>query len=174
MSYISRILVFAILICCGAGAFAQDSATELFRDVHRLADCAKALDATCVIELSDAASYERIAPSEMHFHFAQVQSRFYASMRRNGWQYTRFDVYPPTVMFPGDDRLYAFVPYLDTLVIPGHATNEVRAFFIAISYDAGNSWKFVDGEGITPENMKKIIPSYGGQPLPVVHTTHVQ
>ena len=174
MSYVSRILGFAILTCSAAAAGAQDSTAEVLRDAQQLAECAKALDATCVIELSDAASYELIAPAESHFHFAQSQSRFYAGMRRIGWQYTRFDVYAPTVMFSGDDRLYAFVPYVDTLVIPGQSANEVSAFFIAISNDAGNSWKFVDAAGITPENLKKIIPSYGEQPLPVVHTTHMQ
>jgi hypothetical protein len=168
MSYISRIVGFAILICSAPAAVAQGPATEVLRDAQQLADCAKALDATCVIDLSDAASYELIAPLEMHFHFAQSQSRFYAGIRRNGWQYTRFDVSAPTVMFSGDDRLYAFVPYVDTLEIPGQPTNEVRAFFIAISRDTGNSWKFVDGEGITPENLQRIIPSYRGQPLPVV------
>ena len=139
-----------------------------------MADCAKALDAACVIELSDAASYELIAPAAMHFHFAESQSRFYAGMRRNGWQYTRFDVYAPSMMFSGDDLLYAFVPYIDTLEMPERAPNEVRAFFIAISHDAGNSWKFVDGEGLTPENLQKIIPSYRGQPLPIVRTSDLQ
>jgi hypothetical protein len=171
MSYVSQILGVAILTCSVAAAVAQDSTTEVLRDAQQLADCAKALDATCVIQLSDAASYERIASPEAHFNFAQSQSRFYAGMRRNGYQYTRFDVYAPSVMFSGDDNLYAFVPYVDTLEIPGHATDEVRAFFIAISRDAGNSWKFVDAEGLKPENLKKIIPSYSEQPLPIVHTT---
>jgi hypothetical protein len=79
-----------------------------------------------------------------------------------------------SLIFSGDDHLYAFVPYIDRLEIPGQASKEVRAFFIAISHDAGNSWKFVDGEGITPENLRKIIPGYGGQPLPIVHTTDIQ
>jgi hypothetical protein len=169
MRHVSRILGLAILTCSVAAAVAQDSAIEVLRDAQQLADCAKALDAACVIELSDAASYELIAPAEAHFHFAQSQSGFYAAMRRNGWQYTRFDVFAPTVMFSGDGHLYAFVPYINTLEIPGEATNEVRAFFIAISNDTGDSWKFVDGEGIATENLQKIIPSYRGQPLPIVH-----
>jgi hypothetical protein len=167
MSYARNLVGIAFLACSAA---AQGSATEeVVRDAQLMADCAKALDATCVIELSDVASYELIAPPEAHFHFAKSQSRFYAALRRNGFQYTRFDVYAPTNIFSGDGRLYAFVPYIYAEEAPGQSFKEHRAFFIAISTDSGSSWKFVDGDGISTDNLRKIIPSYSGQPLPIAH-----
>lgn len=30
----------------------------------------------------------------------------------------------------------------------------------------GKTWTFVDGEGMTPEKIRYILPSYADQPLP--------
>jgi hypothetical protein len=104
MSYVSRILGFAILICSAAAAGAQDSTTE---GSHRHV----------------LGRWPRLRICTVYRHV-------------------------------GDS---------------GQATDEVRAFFVAISNDAGDSWKFVDGEAISPANLEKIIPSYRGQALPIVN-----
>jgi hypothetical protein len=41
-----------------------------------------------------------------------------------------------------------------------------KAFFLGISDDAGISWKFVDGQKITQDNIKMFIPGYDGATLP--------
>jgi hypothetical protein len=41
-----------------------------------------------------------------------------------------------------------------------------KASFIGVSDDSGVSWKFVDGQKTTPENIGQIIPGYGGAALP--------
>jgi hypothetical protein len=33
-------------------------------------------------------------------------------------------------------------------------------------FDGGQSWKFFDGSHVMLENIRLIIPSYDGQPLP--------
>ena len=71
MRYLSRTLGFAILICSTISAFGNDPLAAVSRVAQRLADCAKAMDATCVIALSDVKTYESLAAPG--FHFAQSQ-----------------------------------------------------------------------------------------------------
>ncbi|MGC1388435.1 MAG: hypothetical protein WA807_10545 [Steroidobacteraceae bacterium] len=53
------------------------------------------------------------------------------------------------------------------MVLQLHGQNTLsKAFFIGISEDNGVSWKFVDGQKTTPENIGSIIPGYGGATLP--------
>jgi hypothetical protein len=165
MRYLSRILGFAILACGASVAFGNDPLAALSSDAVRLAQCMKALDAPCVIALSDVNSYQLLASPDSHF--AQSQSRFFDAMRRAGRQYTDFRVSAAREIFSSEDRDYAFVPYVETLEINGQAS-EYKAYFVATSADGGDSWTFFDGRHITPANIRQIIPSYSGQLLPPV------
>jgi hypothetical protein len=44
----------------------------------------------------------------------------------------------------------------------------VKRYFVAQSGDGGRTWKFFDGVGVTPENIRVVLPNYHGQPLPQV------
>jgi hypothetical protein len=37
-----------------------------------------------------------------------------------------------------------------------------------LSADGGKTWRFVDGEGLTPRKIRLIAPSYAGPPLPLM------
>ena len=64
-------------------------------------------------------------------------------------------------------RLYAFVRYARRIEFTDIKRISItRAFFIALSSDQGKTWTFVDGEGMTPEKVHYILPSYTDHPLP--------
>jgi hypothetical protein len=158
--------IAAIAFVTGAArVHALDAASTAIRDAQRLADCTKDLDAECVIALSDADSYSRMAPAS--FEFAKVQSRFFQALRGAGGKYTLVTVASPTALFTADARTYAFIPYVMDLDLKGRTT-ETSAYFIAISSDGGASWKFFDGRGISEKNIRLVIPGYTDQELPPV------
>lgn len=165
MRHASSILGFAVLVCGASVAFGNDPLAALSRDAQRLADCMQALDAPCVVALSDVKSYQLLAPPD--FHFAQTQSRFFDAMRRVGRQYTGFRVSAAREIFSRDEGDFAFVPYVETMEIDGQAS-EYKAYFVATSSDGCDNWKFFDGRHITPANLRQVIPDYSGQSLPPV------
>lgn len=72
-------------------------------------------------------------------------------------------------VFKDASRLFAFVPYASTLAT-GKYTSVTQAYLLALSADSGETWKFVDGRGVTPSQVKAIVPSYAGELLPKSHT----
>jgi hypothetical protein len=145
-----------------AEAATADPAATATRDVQRLANCWRTFDAACVIALSHVASYERLGGSQK---FTELQFRTYRSMKKAGAKYTRLDVSAPWEPFAGDGHLYIFVPYASVLEFNGNSV-EIQAYFIGISDDSGETWQFFDGSLVTRENIRAIIPSYDGRPLP--------
>ena len=158
----SAFLLIAFLFG-GADALAQDPLDTALRDAQRLAECMKALDAPCVIALSDVKSYQLLSPTR--FDFTKAQTRYFDSLRDHGWRWIAFDVTAPRQVFQDGTRLYAFVPYVSRSNFGGqiHAT---QTFELALSADRGETWMFVDGAHLTPARMRVIIPGYSGQPMP--------
>jgi len=155
-----------LLIAClfgSAGALAQDPVDTALRDAQRLAECVKALDAPCVIALSDVKSYQLF--SATGFDFAKAQTRYFDSLREHSWGWITFDVTAPRQVFQDGTRLYAFVPYVSRSNFGGQIHTK-QTFEVALSADRGETWMFVDGMHLTPARMRVIIPSYYGQPLP--------
>lgn len=146
-----------------ADALAQDPLDTALRDAQRLAECMKALDAPCVIALSDVKSYQLLGASGLDF--AKAQTRYFDSLRDHGWGWIRFDVTAPRQVFQDGTRLYAFVPYVSRSNFGGQI-HAKQTFEVALSADRGETWMFVDGIHLTPARMRVIIPSYSGQPLP--------
>jgi len=49
-----------------------------------------------------------------------------------------------------------------------HGPFNVKGYFLAQSGDGGRTRTFFDGVGVTPENIRVVLPNYHGQPLPQV------
>jgi hypothetical protein len=126
----------------------------------------KAMDAGCVIRLSDVDSYNRLSSPD--FDFPAAQTRFFEAMKREGMKYTLFNVSLPVHEFTIDGRMYAFVPYISKLDRGSTPGSEVTSHFLSISKDGGKSWTFVDFSPLVQENIQQVIPGYNGQPLPPV------
>jgi hypothetical protein len=149
------------LLLGATDASAQDPLDTALRDAQHHAECMKALDAPCVIALSDLKSYQLLNPAGVDF--AKHQTRFFDKLRERGWGWTRYEVTAPSEAFHDGTRLYAFVPALLTSTFGGQS-HTTRSFDVALSVDGGETWKFV---GVTkPEQIRLIIPSYSGQSLP--------
>ena len=158
----NAILLIAFLFP-SADALAQEPLDTALRDAGRLAECMKALDAPCVIALSDVKSYQLL--SAPGFDFTKAQTRYFDSLRDHGWGWISLDVTAPRQVFQDGIRLYAFVPYVSRSNFGGRI-HTTQTFEVALSADRGETWMFVDGMHLTPARMRVIIPSYSGQPLP--------
>jgi len=161
---------FALLFSAGH-ALADDPLTAASRDAQHLADCTKALDAHCAASLYDARGYELVNAQTRYpgqkFDPSKDLARVFDTMRRTGVRYTYFETSVPQELFSDGVRLYAFVPYGRTVEDTNERrVSQTRSFLIALSADAGKTWTFVDGEGLTPDKIRYIVPSYADQPLP--------
>lgn len=58
--------------------------------------------------------------------------------------------------------MYALVPETITLKVPG-GKSTAESVLVAVSNDGGKKWVFVDGESMTPENMKLVLPELVGK-----------
>jgi hypothetical protein len=154
------------LAAAGVTAHAQGKVPAVLRDAQKLAGCMKALDAPCVVALSDVAAYERLSPPG--FQFAAAQTRFFDALRENGSRYARFEITGTPVTFAKGGARYAFVPYRSASVLK-EQRHESTSYFIGRSADGGVSWHFVDGGSLDADQIRIVIPSYDGQPpLPSV------
>ena len=79
--------------------------------------------------------------------------------------FLRFELGPPGQPFSGHEGMYLFVPYTEVMIAAGKQSTQT-AFFIGISEDQGATWKFMDGIGITEDNIRAVIPDYAGGALP--------
>jgi hypothetical protein len=173
-----RPLVFsaALLLMAAATASAQEPPAEAqaplaaaFRDSQQLAQCTRSLDAECVLALSDSNGYARVYGSD--FKLTRAQSRLFAGMKQKGYRFVAFSTGPPRELFIDGGRLYTFVPYTSTSDWAGQITTH-HSYFVALSSDGGESWKFVaGGKEFSEEKLRLLIPSYAGQPLPPVSET---
>jgi hypothetical protein len=143
---------------------AQAPLAAAYRDAQRLAACMKALDAPCVVALSNVHSYQ-VLGGDPDFNFAKAQTRFFDGMKREGWGFSVFAVSLPRDLYVDGGRLYAFVPYSSTSNFGGR-TSTNQAFLTALSNDGGENWTFVTTTN--SEQVQRIIPGYTGQPLPPV------
>jgi len=155
--------ILSALLFSNSDALAQDPLDTVLRDAQRLAQCMMALDAPCVIALSDIHSYQLLSTAP--FDFAKSEIRFFDALRDHGGGWIRYDVTAPREVFQDGTRLYAFAPCLRTSTFGGNL-HTTQTFDIALSVDGGRTWKFVGIGNPTPERIRLIIPSYSDQPLP--------
>jgi len=142
---------------------AADLSDNASRDALRLVACMKAFDATCANSLIYTKMYEEHGISRDQLD--QGLAKMYLQMKSRRARYTQFELSAPWPPFLSGGNTYIFIPYNMVLTASRQDTLG-KAFFIGISADSGISWKFVDGQKITQDNIKMIIPGYDGAILP--------
>src|SRR5215470_6604807 len=149
---VAALLACALVPAPAVPADAADPAASALRDAQQLVECLRALDAHCAARYTNTRYLEEQGASREELIAAAAELD--ADLKSLGARYTRFDLEKPGAPFAGDGRLYAFVPYTQTLEA-GDRKATVQAFFIGISGDAGASWTFVDGISVTADNIRQ-------------------
>jgi hypothetical protein len=142
---------------------AADIAANASRDAARLVACMKAFDAACVNSLTYTKMLEDHGISRDQVDQGLV--RMYQQMKSLRARYALFELSDPWPPIVSRENTCVLIPYSMVLTARGQDTIG-KAFFIGISGDSGVSWKFVDGQKITQDNIKMFIPGYDGAALP--------
>jgi hypothetical protein len=144
-------------------ALAADGIANAIRDAQSLTSCMKALDTECTLKLM----YTKVL-EQQGFSLSTLRAQLNVSFENlkvvNG-RTERFELGAAGTPFAGDGKQYIFIPYQEAMNIQGQMYSQT-AYFIGVSEDAGVSWKFVDGIGYSEKNIREVIPSYAGGPLP--------
>jgi len=158
------ILFLALTLTLSALAIgAEDPSANATHDATRLVVCMKAFDAACVNSLTYTKVFEDRGVSRDQLD--QQLGGMYKQMKGAGARYSRFDLGAPWPPFMSRDLTYLFIPY-DMVLKGGGRYVTAKSFFIGVSSDSGISWKFVDGQKVTQDNIAMIIPGYSGGALP--------
>jgi hypothetical protein len=142
---------------------AADGVANALHDARSLTDCMKALDTECTLKwmYTKPLLDQGFGPGELR---AQLNVSF-ENLKLVHGETERFELGVPGSIFAGDGKQYIFIPYQEAMNIQGQRYSQT-AYFIGVSDDAGASWKFVDGIGFSEKNIRTIIPSFRGGPLP--------
>jgi hypothetical protein len=158
-----KCLSAAALLVVAPVALAADSAANALHDARSLADCMKALDTECTLK------WMYTKPLlDQGFGLGELRAQLnvsFENLKLVHGETERFEFGAPGSTFAGDGKQYIFIPYQETMNIQGQRYSQT-AYFIGVSEDAGGSWKFVDGIGFSEKNIRTIIPSFSGGPLP--------
>ena len=149
----------------GMAVTAANSSSVVLQQASQLAACIRALDASCVIRLSDADAYRKVNAPD--YDFEATQTRFFAGLKKQGAGYTRFDIGVPMASSTQGGIEYQIVPFtlgLRGLDVPRKV---VRGYFVAISRDAGRTWRFVDATGLDLKQLRTVMPTYSSASLPL-------
>ncbi len=159
----ARVLLAVGLLGIAPVASAADGAANALRDARALAECMKALDTDCTMKWTYTKQLE-----QQGFDFGELRAQLNASFENIKVAHgvtERFEIGAAGSPFAGDGKQYIFIPYQETMSVQGQRYSQA-AYFIGVSEDEGVSWRFVDGIGFSQKNIRTIIPSYGGGPLP--------
>jgi hypothetical protein len=158
-----KVIFVCALILSVRSVSAGDLSANANRDAMRLVACMKSFDSACANTLTYTKVFEDRGISRV-----QLEKRvadLYQKLKSMHATYSRFDLDAPWPPFIASGRNYVFVPYNMTL-----ETGEQRAsstsFLIGVSEDSGISWKFLDGQNFTQDNIGVIVPGYTGDKLP--------
>jgi hypothetical protein len=158
-----KVLLASTLLVTATRLIAADISNNATRDATRLVVCMKAFDAACVNSLMYTKVFEDRGISRDQLD--QQVGAMYKQMKGAGARYSRFELGDPWAPFESRDLTYLFIPY-DMVLKGGGRYVTAKSFFIGVSSDSGISWKFVDGQKVTQENVAMIIPGYSGAALP--------
>ena len=143
--------------------YAADSVANALRDARSLTTCMRALDTECTLKWM----YTKVL-EQQGFSLSTLRAQLnvsFENLRFVNGKTERFELGAAGSPFAGDGKQYIFIPYQETMNVQGQTYSQT-AYFIGVSEDAGVSWRFVDGIGFSQKNIREIIPSYGGGPLP--------
>ena len=161
-----KVLLASTLLMTAMRLSAADISANATNDATRLVVCMKAFDAACVVEFSDVHTkvFEDRGISREQLN-QQVGGMYKQMKGAEHFWYSRFELGAPWPPFVSRDLTYVFIPY-DMALKGGGRYVTAKSFFIGVSSDSGISWKFVDGQKVTQDNVAAIIPGYGGGALP--------
>jgi hypothetical protein len=158
-----RYLYVIALLGIAPLALAADGVSNAVHAANSLAACMKALDTECTLKWIYTKNLEA-----QGFELGELRAQLnvsFENIKLVHGETERFDLGVAGSPFHGDGKQYIFIPYQETMVIQGQRYSQT-AYFIGVSEDAGVSWKFIDGIGFSEKNIRTVIPSYGGGPLP--------
>jgi hypothetical protein len=161
--YTFRMIVASTLFLPPVASIAADIAANATRDAMRLVACMKSLDAVCANSLTYTKVFEEHGITRDKLD--QAVTNLYQQLKSVHGIYSRLDLNAPWPPFVVRGRTYIFIPYNGLIKSPSRDVL-TTSFFIGVSEDSGSSWKFVDGQKATPDNIAMIIPGYGGAPMP--------
>jgi len=155
------------LLAVGAASAAlADASDGLARDARRYVGCLKAFDARCLMSIMYLKpQQDRGATDNQIFRRIDQQLK---SSREMGARYTRFDLQDPWDPLPLGGLLVAFVPYESDLELRYRTGFATTSYLVGISEDEGATWRFVDGTGLSGDDLAAALPGFSGQPLPPV------
>jgi hypothetical protein len=144
---------------------AADITTNATRDAMRLLTCMKTLDAACANSLTYVKVFEEHGITREKLD--QSVTNLYQQLKSVHGTYTRLELNAPWPPFATRGLTYIFIPYSGVLKSPARNVS-TTSFLVGVSEDSGISWKFIDGQKVTPDNVGMIIPGYSGAKLPPV------
>ena len=161
--HIPRIVMAVLLSLAAFSSAATEPVDRAVEQAQTLIERMKVFDTDGVFSLTYVRFFERMGldPARPRKAMADLNQR----LKSAGVVYTKFDIQPPEKPFAGDGMLYIIIPYSQVMEAKGRRVLQ-EAFFIGVSEDQGKTWKFVDGISSTQENIRMVIPSYSGAPLP--------
>ena len=158
-----KVIFVSVLILSARNVSAGDLSANASRDAMRLVACMKSFDSACVNSLTYTKVFEDRGISRVQLE--QRVADLYQKLKSMHATYSRFDLDAPWPPFIASGRNYVFVPYNMTLET-GEQRASSKSFLIGVSEDSGISWKFVDGQRFTQDNIGMIVPGYTGDKLP--------
>ena len=163
MNYNLKVFLVSVLILSTRNAGAGDLSANASRDAMQLVACMKSFDWACANSLTYTKVFEDRGISRVQLE--QRVADLYQKLKSMHATYSRFDLEAPWPPFIAGGRDYVFVPY-DMTLETGEQRASSKSFFIGVSEDSGISWKFVDGQRFTQDNIGIVIPGYTGDKLP--------
>jgi hypothetical protein len=163
MNGLLKVIFVSVLILSARNVSAGDLSANASRDAMRLVACMKSFDSACANSLTYTKVFEDQGMSRVQLE--QRVADLYQKLKSMHATYSRFDLDAPWPPFIASGRNYVFVPYNMTLETDDQRASS-QSFLIGVSEDSGISWKFVDGQRVTLDNIGMFVPGYTGGKLP--------
>lgn len=91
-----------------------------------------------------------------------------AEMAKHGVRIEGSEIDAPHDFVAVDDHVFAIVPQRTTIKVPeGHLLQ--RGYLLGVSTDGGDTWRFLDGAGLSRDRLKKLFTHFPDSfPLPEI------
>jgi len=163
-SYIMRMLILALI--CPGFAYAQPT-SEALSTVQRLLEAVRTGEAITVVNLTHPKVHELAGGREK---MLSLLTETFRSAKAAGHKLDKVVIGKPSALGRDGEQVFLFVPYIGVSSNKERSTT-IEAFYLGISADSGQTWRFVDGSRMDQNNIKLFIPSYSGTP-PLPRTKH--
>jgi hypothetical protein len=145
-----------------ASAAAAEPATDperprktLIEHAERMTQATLREDHATIAELTHPRVVSELGGKE---RFIERVAAITADMKSSGYAITGVRLSRPADLMEDEGIFYAIVPYDLSMTGPDGMKGESQSFFVGVSLDGGDSWKFVDGAAIAGDREKlKIV-----------------